>query len=53
MFAACALSLCDKPDPPKSEEAGREAVIELVDDMWDNLKHCYMTAEEKVSPALP
>ncbi len=53
VFAACALSLCDKPDPPKSEEAGREAVIELVDDMWDNLKHCYMTAEEKVNPALP
>ena len=51
VFAACALSLCDKPDPPKSEEAGREAVIELVDDMWDNLKHCYMTAEEKVNPA--
>ena len=50
VFAACALSLCDKPDPPKSEEAGREAVIELVDDMWDNLKHCYMTADEKVSP---
>jgi hypothetical protein len=53
VFAACALSLCDKPDPPKSEEAGREAVIELVDDMWDNLKHCYMTAEEKVKPSLP
>ena len=53
VFAACALSLCDKPDPPKSEEAGREAVIELVDDMWDNLKHCYMTAEGKVNPALP
>lgn len=43
VFAACALSLCDKPDGPESEDAGREAVTELIDDMWDNLKHCYMT----------
>ena len=52
VFASCALSLCDKPDGPESEDAGREQVTELIDDMWDNLKHCYMTAEEKVNPAL-
>jgi hypothetical protein len=43
VFASCALSLCDKPDGPESEDAGREQVTELIDDMWDNLKHCYMT----------
>ena len=48
VFAACALSLCDKPDGPSSEDEGREQVTELVDDMWDSLKHCYMTADEKV-----
>ena len=46
-FVACALSLCDKPDGPPDEAAGQEAVTELIDDMWENLTHCYMTADEK------
>tara|TARA_B110001452_G_C15193500_1_gene414327 strand:+ start:28 stop:615 length:588 start_codon:yes stop_codon:yes gene_type:complete len=48
-FAACALSLCDKPDGPADEATSQESVTELIDDMWDNLKHCYMTAEQKAA----
>lgn len=46
-FVACALSLCDKPDGPPDDEVGQQDVMELIDDMWDNLTHCYMTADEK------
>eukprot|EP00966_Prymnesium_polylepis_P030055 698698-Prymnesium_polylepis.2 len=46
-FVACALSLCDKPDGPPDEDSSKEGVTELIDDMWDSLTHCYMTADEK------
>ena len=46
-FVACALSLCDKPDGPPDEESSQEGVTELVDDMWENLTHCFMTVDEK------
>ena len=49
VFASCALSLCDKPDGPADDATCREGVIELIDDMWPNLKHCYMTVEEKAA----
>lgn len=47
VFASCALSLCDKPDGPPDEDSSREGVEELIDDMWENLKHCFMTVDEK------
>lgn len=48
-FAACALSLCDKPDGPSDDEVGQQDVIDLIDDMWENLTHCYMSLDEKLS----
>lgn len=47
-FAACALSLCDRAGGPADEEESEEGVVELIDDMWPRLTHCFMTVEEKL-----
>ena len=40
-FAACALSLGSE------DEGTQEQVLELLQDQWENMKHLYMTVEEK------
>lgn len=40
-FATCAMSL------NSTTEGTQEQVLELLEGQWENLKHCYMTFEEK------